>query len=725
MIKVHQRKNIGPPIRGNDNDNNNNNNNNNNINNNNEEDFVSTYFDFVNSNSLRPALVVTGLGIVLVTILVVVIAVPPYGGTIVLERDTTTYPPLSTTIAPTTTTISTTAVTTTPAPALILTCPTTDVPVPLGFPLNNVSLGGVSVSGGCQPLSLTYTDTLVGSIAKKKRHTPIQRLSPSENSAKVPRKSRSIHAIDFGQSQGEHCVLPKDTRGDDNMWKSSIRTTQRSPSYPSLQMSLTYSTIFANSGAPQPNPAVDVNLNYIVTATDSATNSTTIRVYTKSIVELSGSPFELSSLAPMGSVCSGTGAGQGQVLYDTFANIWLFLEPSTFANQTTFCLYASDDQALLTANYVLYPLVFPSLNGVPVGFPKLASFNGYYALSFVYNNTSPMLVIIDRDPIVTRQNVTTYFTVPRALPDLVGINTTTWTPLDNRGGLPVPQEVIGNGVFFMRQRDDSLNPAAPLPIQDYLDVIQYENINFNLGMASASSYSIPLTNFDSSGPSDCIPTPGGGGALLYAGQEWLGGRLSFTALSPPYSGEYRVVGTFVTEACTGARVQWFELTFDNVTTNQWIVRQQGVSPFQEPADQYLWMPAIAQDKYGNMVLTYSNSSTSSLNFYPSLGAYSRTADDPLNTMRYSTGWLIWAIGQSPSPAASSWGYTGMVVADPGQPVGRSFVAIGTYSPGTQNTWQGLTGYIRIQGEIIQRNVVAQDVCGQLQTCEFFILDGGT
>lgn len=93
-------------------------------------------------------------------------------------------------------------------------------------------------------------------------------------------------------------------------------------------------------------------------------------------------------------------------------------------------------------------------------------------------------------------------------------------------------------------------------------------------------------------------------------------------------------------------------------------------------------------------------------------------------MRYATGALLWAPGQAPGPAQhTGWGYTSLLVADPAMSVGRSFYAIGTYSPATVNVWQGQTAYIQIRGEIIQRDITGQDVCGNLQTCQFFILDG--
>jgi hypothetical protein len=384
---------------------------------------------------------------------------------------------------------------------------------------------------------------------------------------------------------------------------------------------MVYQSMVPNTNAYAPNYGLDTNINFVVSAVDSQNDGATIHVYTKAIVELGGSPFQLSSLAPLGHPCRGTGKGQAQVMFDPFANIWVFAEISTSPN-ATLCLYASNSPSVITASYFLYALVFPQYDAASnatalLAYPKLALLNNYYALSMVYNHTSPVLVIIDRGAIVAHAGTASYFQVTPLLPALVGMANTTWTPLHNQGPHPVPPGIT-TGVTFMRQRDNSLDPAAPLPIQDYLDVIMYENINFVHGNATGRSYSIPLTNFDSSGPSFCIPVPGTN-TTLYAGQEWLGGRLTFNPLSVPYLGEFRVVGTFVTEACSanGARVQWFELQFNNLTF-QWEVRQQGVS-LATPPSQYLWMPAIAQDKYGNIVLVYSNSSTTALGFYPTLG----------------------------------------------------------------------------------------------------------
>lgn len=678
-----------------------------------EEQGIWWYFDIVHGNTAVPALVWSGILIVLVTIIVVAIAVPTYqsSGSSPSGGVTRTYPPSSTSIM-TTTSVTTVVPTTTPAPALVLTCPTSDVSVPLGFPLNNVALGGVSLTGGCPPLSLTFTDTLVGIIAKKKKKDARRRTPFSSGPAGAGPATPIKSAQHFFQAPvGRRCGVLSFSRKQEVSFRS--RTDPKSPSYPDGRLRIASTLITPNTNAPQANPALDTNINYVVSAVDSEFSGATMHVYTKSLLELSGSPFTLSSLAPMSTVCSGTGAGQAQVLYDTFASIWLFLEPST-SNQTTLCLYASNGPQPLTSSYTLYELGFPALDGAPFGFPKLAAFGeGYYTISFVYNRTSPVLVIVDRASIVAQQLSTSYFVVPPALPDITTMANTTWSPLDNRGQFQVLPNLT-TGVYFMRQHDTQ----GP---QDYLDIAEYTAIDFNLGMANMSSYSLQITNFDSSGPSFCIPVPQiNGTTLLYAGQEWLGGRLSYNALSPPYLGEFRVVGTFVTTACTGARVQWFELEFD-FGTRQWVLRQQGLTPILPGT--YLWMPAISQDKYGNILLVFSNSSAADLSYYPSLGAYSRVADDPLNSLRIASGGFVWAPGSAPGPSLSTWGYSSVLVADPASAVGRTFYAMGSYSPSAANVWQAYTAHIVMQGDIVQRNILGQDYCGQTQTCEFFILDG--
>jgi hypothetical protein len=92
-------------------------------------------------------------------------------------------------------------------------------------------------------------------------------------------------------------------------------------------------------------------------------------------------------------------------MFDSLANVWVFAELSTSTN-ATLCVYVSDGPSVITASYMLYALVFPQYDGVEgLAYPKLAAFNGYYAVSMVYNQTSPVLVIMERTAMIVHSPV--------------------------------------------------------------------------------------------------------------------------------------------------------------------------------------------------------------------------------------------------------------------------------------------------------------------------------
>ncbi len=236
--------------------------------------------------------IVVGLAVVVV----VVATVPDYSGTSRnADGPTRTYRP-STTATTTTTTTTTTSPTT--SPALILNCPSTDYQVPLGFPIDNVALGGVTLTGGCPPLSLTYQDTVVGVINKKRRQFPaFRQVNPKLPETHVKTVAGSPATV--AGVLGTPAAIPKDNVA------LRTETDARSPSYPNANMRLVYQTMIPNTNAYAPNPALDTSINFVVSAIDSQSNGATVHVYTKAIVELGGSPFQLSSLAPLGHPCRG------------------------------------------------------------------------------------------------------------------------------------------------------------------------------------------------------------------------------------------------------------------------------------------------------------------------------------------------------------------------------------------------------------------------------------
>jgi hypothetical protein len=176
--------------------------------------------------------------------------------------------------------------------------------VPLGFPIDNVALGGVTLTGGCPPLSLTYQDTVVGVINKKRRQYPaFRQINPKleesvvhVTAAATPRRATAVAGAPQVPSK-DHVAL-------------RTETDARSPSYPNANMRLVYQTMIPNTNAYAPNPALDTSVNFGVSAIDSQSNGATVHVYTKAIVELGGSPFQLSSLAPLGHPCRGEKAAR-------------------------------------------------------------------------------------------------------------------------------------------------------------------------------------------------------------------------------------------------------------------------------------------------------------------------------------------------------------------------------------------------------------------------------
>lgn len=359
-------------------------------------DSTAEKFNILTSGSCVSVWIWIAIVVGLAVIIVVVATVPNYSGVSRNENGPTrTFRTTTTTTASTT---STTTAAPTTSPALVLSCPSTDYQVPLGYPIDNVALGGVTLTGGCPPLSLTYTDTVVGVINKKRRQFPaFRQINPKldESIAHVTAASaRSAEAV-----TGIPPALPRDNVA------LRTETDARSPSYPNANLRLVYQNMIPNTNAYAPNPSIDTNINFVVSAIDSQSAGATIHVYTKAIVELGGSPFQLSSLAPLGHPCRNTGKGQAQVMFDPLANVWVFAELSTSTN-ATLCVYVSDGPSVITASYMLYALVFPQYDGAnTLSYPKLAAFNGYYAASMVYNQTSPVLVIMERTAMIVHSPV--------------------------------------------------------------------------------------------------------------------------------------------------------------------------------------------------------------------------------------------------------------------------------------------------------------------------------
>jgi hypothetical protein len=666
--------------------------------------------------SCQTMMIVAFIVCVVSTIVVVLIIVPPYSGSTTLGP-TTPYPTrltTSPTTLPTTKATTSSPFTTAPPPPLVLTCVQGSVNVPLGFPVATETFN-TTLTGGCPPLVLSFTDAVVGTIAKRRQRRAFETLESTQSglrgtSGDTLTVLKHVKGIRLGAFQVQ------DNDADRPVQRSSSRL------FPNGILTSTASAVIPNNGASAPNFSMDVNANYVVTAVSKPGSgaSAFIHVFTKALLELGGSPFTLSSLAGGSTAPCNSGQGQARVLWDAFAGLWLLSEISS--DGSTYCLYVSYTQNPILTLWTLYQ--FP-VSGGNASYPQFASFgtSWYIATVQIGSNTNTELLFFNRTQLVAHSLTTSYYGVTSPIGPVVGLNVTTgWTPVGNRGLVQTPGDSVIPGQFFIRQRDSSFNPVANTPYFN-LDVMQYFLApNGNL---SYTAYSIPINTINMGGVEKCIPVPNSGSTLLYSGLQWMGSAAfnTINALANPDDDPpYRLYGTFVTNACggNGGNIFWFELYWNNATS-QFAVRQQGVTP-QYPG-AYFFLPSIAQDLYGNMVMVFSNSSATTLGYFPSMSSFSRAADDPLGTMRYALGQLVWAQGSAPGPSPISsdgWGWSQVVVADPTSTTGRQFYAVGSYAPPTANTWEGMVGGIRMTGEIVQRVYEGLDVCGQVKTCTFFI-----
>lgn len=661
--------------------------------------------------SCQTMLIVAFVVCAVMAIVVVIIVVPPYSGSVTLGP-TTPYPTRLTTSPTTTTTTKVTTsspFTTAPPPPLILTCIEGSINVPLGYPVSTETFN-TTLTGGCPPLVLTHVDAVVGTIAKRRQRRSFEEWDSARvfqgETGETPTVLRHVKGVRLGAFQ----IDPD----------QPVQRSVKSPSYPTGILTSTASAIIPNNGATAPNFSMDVNANYVVTAVTNAGtgNSASIHIYTKALLELGGSPFVLSSLAGATQPCN-QGAGQAKIIWDAFASLWLLSELSL--DGSTFCLYVSYTQNPIMTLWTLYQ--FP-ISGGNASYPQFASFGtSWYTATVQTNAVNTELLFFNRTQLISHSLSTSFYGVTSPVGPVVGLNVTTgWTPVGNRAIVQTPGEAVIPGQFFIRQRDSSYDSLANTPFYN-VDILQYF-INTG-GNLSYTLYSIPINTINMGGTEYCIPIPNSGTTKLYSGLQWMGSAAfnTINALAnPDLDPPYRLYGAFTTNACgaNGGNIFWFELFWNNATS-QFAVRQQGVTP-QYPG-AYFFLPSIAQDLYGNMVITFSNSSASTLGYYPSMSAFSRAADDPLGTMRYTLGQLVWAQGSAPGPvqaASSGWGWNQVVVADPTSSVGRQFYAVGSYAPPTANTWEGMIGGIRMTGEIVQRVYEGLDVCGQVKTCTFFI-----
>ncbi|RJP51798.1 MAG: hypothetical protein C4583_08005 [Anaerolineaceae bacterium] len=138
-------------------------------------------------------------------------------------------------------------------------------------------------------------------------------------------------------------------------------------------------------------------------------------------------------------------------------------------------------------------------------------------------------------------------------------------------------------------------------------------------------------------------------------------------------------------AGTSMGLRWMEVR--NMSTTP-VVYQQGT---YAPDANYRWMPSLAVDKFGNMAIGYSVSSST---MYPAIRYAGRLVADPLNTLGQTEISLIEGTG-SQSGGYSRWGDYSSMSVDPVDDCTFWFTT--EYYETTSNNWQTRIGSFQYPG----------------------------
>jgi len=368
-----------------------------------------------------------------------------------------------------------------------------------------------------------------------------------------------------------------------------------------------------------------------------------------------------------GGVCQSNGDGDPVVLYDQIANRWVLSQFAGAGTPTDECIAVSQTSDATGAwnrydfhfgtNFMDYPhgAVWP---------------DGYYFTFNVYNSSGtiflgPQPVAFDRTKMLAGQPATFQ----------------TMNPLGSTVDPMLPADLDGS----------TLPPAgAPATIVRFPGSGTFQTYHYHVDFANAANttwslFAAPASaGFTELCPTtrSCVPEPNG------ATLDGIGDRLMFRLAYRNFGDHESVVGNFSVNSGGTAGIRWFELR--NVTSGPETVFQQGT---YQPDTTWRWMGSAAMDKFGNIAVGYSASSSSVL---PSLRYAGRLATDALNSLGQGEAVLFAGLG-SQTGTSNRWGdYSDMTV-DPVDDCTFWFTSEYYPSGSTQFNWRTRIGSFSFPG----------------------------
>jgi hypothetical protein len=342
-----------------------------------------------------------------------------------------------------------------------------------------------------------------------------------------------------------------------------------------------------------------------------------------------------------GGPCETRDDGDGIAQYDKAANRWVIMQP-IFASPYMVCIAVSTtSDATGTFNRYSFPMPdFPD-------YPKLGVWPDAYYMSFNMFHPDDQGTFVGARACAMDRNamlngapaIQVCFPVSTSYPGSL-------LPSDLDGTTPPP---AGSPNYFLTFLSTT---------QQFLMLWKFhvDFQNTNNSTFSAQPTFIQSANFaEACGGNACIPQLGTPQQL-----DSLADRLmyrlayrNFPNDSPPHES---LVVTHSVDPGSGGKsgIRWYELRDPNGTPT---IHQQ--STFAPADTDSRWMGSIAMDKIGDMLVGYSDSSST---IHPGIRYTGRVVTDPLNTMQSESSFI--AGGGSQLPSLNRWGDYSSMAIDP-------------------------------------------------------------
>jgi len=365
-----------------------------------------------------------------------------------------------------------------------------------------------------------------------------------------------------------------------------------------------------------PDPTGDVDDQYYIQGTNANVGGA-IKIFDKT------NGNDVSGLMGMQTLSSPNvnGLGDPIILYHHEAQRWFITQFASSGNKLLVYVSETTDPQ---GNYFLYQFSCP---GFP-DYPKWSIAENADALLVSTNEGGAPTVYAMKLSAMLLGNASPFIGVDIGYP-LNGFGFQSITPVDLEGSIPVPQNMKP---LFVRHRDDEVHSQGS-PDSNTNDWIELWEMDINWGNNTASvskiqDVAIEEIDSDLCGLSSfsCFQQPGTTVRL-----DPLRETVMYKAPMRVFDDHQSMVLCLTTDVNGANRggVRWIELRRPKESIGSWTLYQEGT--YAPGSSLNRWMPAINIDKFGNIMMAYSTSSTDAGN-YPSLKMTGRRVCDPIGVM---------------------------------------------------------------------------------------------